>query len=124
MRSARPILEDLAERTRETVNVGVLSGDAVVYVDQVAGTRSIVSVNWVGQRTPLHCTSNGKVLLAFMREEPRPPARRTAAAPHAPHVTDPERLRAQLTEVRARGYAQTMDELEEGLTRWRRRPCG
>mgnify|MGYP006202552087 CR=1 FL=1 len=54
----------VAERTRETVNIGVLSGDGVVYVDQVAGSRAIVSVNWVGQRTPLHCTSNGKVLLA------------------------------------------------------------
>src|SRR3712207_3505994 len=60
VRSARPILEELAERTRETVNIGVPSGDGVVYVDQVTGSRAIVSVNWVGQRTPLHCTSDRK----------------------------------------------------------------
>ena len=65
VRVARPILEDLAHETRETVNLGVPAGDAVVYVDQVSGARSVVSVNWVGRRTPLHCTSNGKVLLAF-----------------------------------------------------------
>ena len=117
VRTARPILEDLAERTRETVNLGVLSGDAVVYVDQVAGTRSIVSVNWVGQRTPLHCTSNGKVLLAFMRDGERD---RLLRAPlpsaHAAHDhRRRRRLRAQLAEIRARGYAQTMEELEEGL---------
>ena len=69
--TGRPILEDLAERTHETVNLGVLSGDSIVYIDQVTGTRSIVSVSWVGRRTPLHCTSNGKVLLACMDEAER-----------------------------------------------------
>ena len=71
VRTAHPILEDLAERTRETVNLGVLSGDAVVYVDQISGTRAIVSVSWVGRSTPLHCSSNGKVLLANMPDDER-----------------------------------------------------
>ena len=66
VRTSRPILEELAERTRESANLGVLSGDGIVYVDQVAGSQAIVTVNWVGRRTPLHATSNGKVLLAFM----------------------------------------------------------
>ena len=116
VRSGRPILEELAERTRETVNIGVLSGDGVVYVDQVAGSRAIVTVNWVGQRTPMHCTSNGKVLLAHMddaareRALARPLERRTPRT-----VTDLAALRAQLDEVRRRGYAQTLEELEEGL---------
>src|SRR2546427_3672490 len=69
VRTARPVLEELADRTRETVNLGVLSGDAVVYIDQVTGTRSIVAVSWVGRRTPLHATSNGKVLLAWLDPE-------------------------------------------------------
>jgi DNA-binding IclR family transcriptional regulator len=88
----------------------------VVYVDQVTGTRSIVSVSWVGQRTPLHCTSNGKVLLAYASDAERdrllgaPLARLTART-----ITDVRTLRAQLSEIRARGYAQTLEELEEGL---------
>ena len=116
VRIARPMLEDLADRTRETVNLGVLSTDAVVYIDQVTGTRSIVAVSWVGRRTPLHCTSNGKVLLAFMRPAERdrllsgPLPRATPST-----LTDPTKLRAQLEEIRTRGYAQTMEELEEGL---------
>jgi DNA-binding IclR family transcriptional regulator len=116
VRIARPLLEDLADRTRETVNLGVLSGDAVVYIDQVTGTRSIVAVSWVGRRTPLHCTSNGKVLLASMLPEERdrllaqPLQRATKAT-----ITDAAKLRSQLDEVAARGYAQTMEELEEGL---------
>jgi DNA-binding IclR family transcriptional regulator len=116
VRASHPILEELAERTRETVNLGVLSGDAVVYVDQVSGTRAIVSVSWVGRRTPLHCTSNGKVLLAHLtpaerdRLLARPLERATPAT-----IVDPGVLTSQLQEIKVRGYAQTLEELEEGL---------
>jgi len=116
VRTARPIVEDLADRTRETVNLGVVSGDAVVYIDQVTGTRSIVSVNWVGQRTPLHCTSNGKVLLAAMSEAERARLLKGDLARLTPKtITDRKVLRSQFSEIVARGYAQTMEELEEGL---------
>jgi DNA-binding IclR family transcriptional regulator len=116
VRTAHPILEDLADRTRETVNLGVLSGDGVVYIDQVAGARSIVAVSWVGRRTPLHCTSNGKVLLAYMGEEERArflKGKLEALTPRT--LTDPGALRQQMTEIHRRGYAQTLEELEEGL---------
>lgn len=113
---ARQILEDLAERTGETVNLAVLDGDRVLNIDQIAGTRSVVSVSWVGRRTPCHCTSNGKVLLAFLDEgelEPLLAAPLERLTPNT--IVDPLRLRTQLAEVRARGYAQTVEELEEGL---------
>lgn len=116
VRAARPILDDLAERTHETVNLGVLSGESVVYIDQVTGTRSIVSVSWVGQRTPLHCTSNGKVLLAYATDAERERMLSMPLTRLTPRtITDLRKLRAQLAEVRARGYAQTLEELEEGL---------
>jgi DNA-binding IclR family transcriptional regulator len=116
VRTSRPILEDLADRTRETVNLGVLSGDDVVYVDQSSGARSIVSVSWVGRRTPLHCTAAGKVLLAFGDEDERdrllavPLTRETART-----IVDAGELRQQLEQVRTRGFAQTQEELEDGL---------
>ncbi|MBI3648275.1 MAG: IclR family transcriptional regulator [Actinobacteria bacterium] len=114
--TARPVLEDLADRTRETVNLGVLSGDAVVYIDQITGTRSIVSVSWVGRRSPLHCTSNGKVLLAYVDEgELDRLLSRPLERPTANTIVDPDRIRTQLQEIRVRGYSQTMEELEEGL---------
>ncbi|HEY7478230.1 MAG TPA: IclR family transcriptional regulator [Actinomycetota bacterium] len=116
VRTARPVLEHLAERTRETVNLGVLSTDGVVYVDQVAGTRAIVTANWVGRRTPLHCTSNGKVLLAYMDEHERERhLRRPLERLTEETLTDPAELSRHLEEVRRRGYAQTLEELEEGL---------
>jgi DNA-binding IclR family transcriptional regulator len=114
--SARPILEDLAREVRETVTIGVLSGDDVVSIDQVTGASSIVSASWVGRRTPLHTTSTGKVFLAFLDEDERgrrlarPLERATRRS-----IVDPAQLRAQLEDVRRRGYAQTLEELEEGL---------
>src|SRR6266496_1477486 len=95
VRTAHPVLEELADRTHETVNIGVLSGDGVVYVDQVSSAHLVASTNWVGRRTPLHSSSSGKVFLA--------------------HMPEPERQQRQLKEIRVRGYATIQDELEEGL---------
>jgi DNA-binding IclR family transcriptional regulator len=116
VRTARPVLEELADRTRETVNIGVLSGDGVVYIDQVSSAHLIASTNWVGRRTPLHCSSSGKVFLAHMPEAERQRAlARPLEALTAQTVTDPARLRRELDEVRVRGYASIQDEIEEGL---------
>ena len=116
VRTAHPVLEELAERTRETVNIGVLSGDAVLYLDQVSSSHLIASTNWVGRRTPLHCSSSGKVFLAHL---PKPVLEQALARPlEAPTprtMTDPARLRRQLDEVRVRGYAAIQEELEQGL---------
>jgi DNA-binding IclR family transcriptional regulator len=116
VRTAHPVLEELADRTHETVNLGVLSNEDVVYIDQVTGTRSIVAVSWVGRRTPLHCTSNGKVLLAHMPAGDRAArldGELTSMTPRT--ITDPGALDRQLDEIVRRGYAQTVEELEEGL---------
>ena len=116
IRTARPVMEDLADTTRETVNLGVLSGTDVIYVDQVAGARSIVNVSWVGRRSPLHCSASGKVLLAFASEGERerllahPLERLTPRT-----ITEVGALKLHLDETRARGYAITVEELEEGL---------
>jgi DNA-binding IclR family transcriptional regulator len=116
VRTAHPVLEELADRTHETVNVGVLSADGVVYVDQVSSAHLVASTNWVGRRTPLHCCSSGKVFLAHMSEAERQRVlERPLEAVTRHTVTDPERLRRQLKEIRVRGYATIQDELEEGL---------
>ncbi|HLB40124.1 MAG TPA: IclR family transcriptional regulator [Actinomycetota bacterium] len=116
VRLARPILESLAERVREATNLGVRSGDDVVYVDQIAGSRAIVTVSWVGKRTPMHCTSNGKVLLAWADEADRERVLAGELETFTEHtVIDPTALRRELNAIRTRGYAQALEELEEGL---------
>ncbi len=114
--AARPACRRLADATAETVNVAILSAGAALYVDQVAGGVTHSSYNWVGQRIPLHATSNGKVLLCEL-----PPAERADLLAELPAytpatVTDRQRLDRELDEARAQGYAVAIDELDVGLT--------
>ena len=68
--------------------------------------------SWVGRRVPLHCAANGKVFLAFGAAPV--PARLDPRTPHT--IVDAAKLRAELEQIRARGYAVAVDELELGLS--------
>ena len=115
-RTARPVLEELAMRTGETVNLAILQGDQVVNIDQIAAPNLVVNVNWVGKQTPLHATSNGKVLLAYLPEEQRRSLLGRSLPRLTPRtITDPRILARQLTRVVEDGYAFTLEELELGL---------
>ena len=113
---ARPVTRQLATDTGETVNITVRSDESALYLDQAAGSSALQSHNWVGQRIPLHATSNGKVLLSELS-----PDDLAEALPDLPRFTDHtitsrERMRADLEDVRRLGYALAIDELEVGLT--------
>ena len=69
VQEARPLCKQLAASTGETVNLATLSGHSALYLDQVASSSALQPHNWVGQHIPLHATSNGKVLLAWLPEE-------------------------------------------------------
>lgn len=112
----QPICQALADRIGETVNIAVLDVDVAINVTQARGSAAISAQNWIGQRTPLHATSSGKVLLAHLD-----PGRRQEilAAPldrFTPNtITDPDVLTAALDRVPGDGYAATFEELEAGL---------
>ena len=67
----REICERLAAEVGETVNIAVLRSHYAVNVDQARGPSAVGTHNWVGELTPLHATSSGKVLLAFMPTDAR-----------------------------------------------------
>jgi len=116
VRASRPVAAALAQEVGETINLATLSGTEVLYLDQTVATASLRSHNWVGQRVPLHATSNGKVLLAWLSPDervgllPDPLPRFTRRT-----ITSPRRLSQELDEVRSRGFARAVDELEVGL---------
>lgn len=113
---SRPITRRLALEVGETVNVARLEGDAAINLDQVLGGAAVTSQNWVGQRTALHATSNGKVLLAYADagERARLLARpREVFTPAT--ITDRAILERELADVVVRGWASTREELEVGL---------
>jgi DNA-binding IclR family transcriptional regulator len=117
VQESRPVCSRLAATVGETVNIAVLSGPDALYLDQVSGPSALQLQNWVGQRIPLHATSNGKVLLAHapaadVEELIGGGLRRFTERT----ITDLDVLRAELEAVRKRGYATATDELELGLT--------
>jgi DNA-binding IclR family transcriptional regulator len=104
-------LKDISNRTDETVHYSVLDQDAAALLFRAKG-RQLVTVDFqIGDRAPLHCTSIGKVLLAFqdtllveqMIERGLPKVARNT-------ITDPQAFRAELRRVRSQGYAY--DDLE------------
>jgi len=113
---ARPVCEELAEATGETVTLDVLEGDEIVPIEQSTASAAFVSVNWLGRRTPVHCTASGKVILAFapdpIRERllARPLERRTPRS-----IVAVAELEKQLSATREGGFARTFEELEVGL---------
>jgi DNA-binding IclR family transcriptional regulator len=113
--SARPAIEALSAQTGETVTLGILEGLHVLYVDEVYDRHSIVSANWIGRRSPVHCSSSGKVLVAFDDDRVDQILRGPLESPTRHSITDPEALRRVLSDVRRRGFAASTSELEEGL---------
>jgi DNA-binding IclR family transcriptional regulator len=115
-REALPVCRRLAAVLNETVNLAVRDGDAAVNVSQEQGAATVSIQNWIGHRTPLHATSSGKVLLAWMAEDELAPLLAGGLKPYTSHtITEPGQLRAELGRVRERGWAATAEELEIGL---------
>jgi DNA-binding IclR family transcriptional regulator len=116
VQEARPLCKQLATATGETVNLATLSGHSALYLDQVAGPSALQPHNWVGQHIPLHATSNGKVLLAWLGDVELKDLLGRLPAYTGLTITNKAALRKQLEVVREQGYAVAVDELEVGLT--------
>jgi DNA-binding IclR family transcriptional regulator len=116
-KQSRPVTERLTNNIGETVNVAVLHEHYAVNVDQALGPASVSALNWVGQRTPLHATSSGKVLLAHVApDEGARLIKATRLVRFTPRtITSAGELGKELRAVLDRGYATTQGEYEEGL---------
>lgn len=114
--AARRTLYQLEEGTGEAVIVDVRGQGLAVLVDAVPSRRSAPHLVVVAPTRPLHATADGKVLLAHAPEavvERELDGQLAAVTPRT--VTDPEALRAQLFEIRRRGYAVTEGESQPGV---------
>jgi DNA-binding IclR family transcriptional regulator len=116
VRNARAASQSLSQETGETVLLTTLVDGELVIVHQASSRTSVFGVDWSGWRMPLHCTPGGKVMLAYLPEFERNTLLATPLERFTENtIVDPEELREQLWEVRARGYAHTVEELETGL---------
>ena len=115
---AFPYLEELATEFGHTVNMSILDGAEISYIERVR-TKRIVDLDLhVGSRLPAYCTSMGKVLLAHL--PPDEIERRLVQIelkPRGPNtITDKEALRVELQKIRERGFATNNEELVYGLS--------
>lgn len=114
---AGPYLERLSRELHETVNLAVLDGGEVLFIDQYTSHRYLRIASEIGARFPVHCTANGKALLALLppqEVERRLPRRLPALTEHT--VTDRARLLAELEEVRATGVGYDREEHAVGVS--------
>lgn len=109
--AARPVLEALRDRSRETTTLSELVGDSRVYLDQFEGRQAIKMVVELGRPHPLHAGGTGKAMLAHLAPETRerillgPLERLTPST-----ITDPRRLAKELQAIAAHGYAVSLGE--------------
>lgn len=106
-RISRPILQKLWNITGETVNLGILDGQHVYYLDVLQSPHAFRMASHAGMWRPLYCTAMGKVLAAWLPADDRKHVlsslRFERVTPHT--ITQIARLEKELEKVRQSGYA-------------------
>ena len=116
-----PHLRRLSDETGHTVNLAILDGTDVVYIERCRtaqpGQREIDLNLHVGARLPAYCTAMGKAILAFVPDDHREQViARIDFVSRGPNtITDPEEFRAELARIRLSGIAVNDEELAYGL---------
>ncbi len=104
--AAMPFLEDLHAVIGQHVQVAVLDGDEVLFVERISAPNAVINYTRIAGRLSLHASSSGQVLLAHAPAEQQ---ERVLAAPLqrlTPNTpTRPELVRAMLADIRRQGYA-------------------
>ena len=112
---ARPVMEGLRDRLGETINLGVLDGNRVVYLEILESNKAVRLAARRGDRDPLHSTALGKAIasrigrdevVAILAAEGMP--KRTPKT-----ITDEARYLSELDKIRAQGFALDLGENEE-----------
>ena len=115
-REIHPFLARLSRELDETVDLGVLQHDHVLFIDQVAAPRRLRAVSAVGAVFPAHCPATGKALLSTLSNaqlERLLPERLQALTPRT--ITDRHELLAELDAVRITEIAYDREEHTIGI---------
>ena len=116
-----PHLRRLSDETGHTVNLAILDGVDVVYIERCRtaqpGQREIDLNLHVGARRPAYCTAMGKAILAFLSDDRREELiARIEFVSRGPNtITDPQAFRMELQRIRLAGIAVNDEELAYGL---------
>jgi DNA-binding IclR family transcriptional regulator len=114
---AKREMQRVADRTGELVGLTIEDNGLAVVLHQEAGEHALKLGTYPGAVTPLHTLANGKAILAHLPEArlnkiigDGPLEKRTEQT-----ISDPDRLREELSEIRSQGYAIDWDEQVVGM---------
>lgn len=110
----RPHLVDLARDTGETVDLAVMRGRRLIFVDQIPGSHRLRTVSFVGESFPLFNTANGKACLALLKDGKVKDLFEAEFGVDA--LQDLARLLAELADIRREGVAFDIDEHTPGIS--------
>ena len=115
--TARPYMQDLVERCGETVNLGVIDNDDVVFISQVESQEMMRMIVTLGSRSTIHASGVGKAILASKSEQHVSQILQRKGLPRfTEHTIDkPSEFRAALKVIRDQGYALDDEEHAVGL---------
>jgi IclR family KDG regulon transcriptional repressor len=115
--TAHPAMQRLNDKTGETIHLGTLEGDNVVYIDKVEAQHPVRMHSRVGAIANLHCAGVAKAILAFLPEEERQAllADRALTSRTEHTLTTVDALEANLARARERGFVLDDEENEVGI---------
>lgn len=115
---ARQYLQELENTTNEVIHLVVYDQGEVVYIEKLEGNETLRMHSKVGKRAPMHCTSVGKAILAYLPSnvvlnilEQKGMPRHTDKT-----ITNKDDFLQELSQVRMKGYALDLEENESGIT--------
>ncbi|WP_409305089.1 IclR family transcriptional regulator [Peribacillus sp. SCS-155] len=115
---ARPYLQELENLTNEVIHLVVYDQGEVVYIEKLEGNETLRMHSKVGKRAPMHCTSVGKAILAYLPTNVVVDILERKGMPmHTDKtISTKEELLQELVQIRKNGYAMDLEENEYGIT--------
>ncbi len=116
-RLALPYMQKLKDSTQETVNLSILDGTEVVFIERLEASHILSTHHRIGDRLPAYCTCMGKAIMAHLPQDKLLSIlERTKFEAKTPNTVKSKRvLLEELARIREEGLAYNREELEKGL---------
>lgn len=107
-----PVMKSISEKTGETVDLAILDGSKMLFVDQVVGSHRLRTVSSIGESFPLTTTANGKAALACLDPVE---ARKLVAAEVQGRPEDIDQVMRDIAEIGKGQLAVDQNEHTDGI---------
>lgn len=115
-REAHPFMKQLVEEWDETCDLSIFDQGKIFYIEVIRGNRALNISAAVGQRMAAHATASGKLFLAYLPKDELDSFLNHPLEVFTGHtITSPDKLRADLENIRSQGYAVDHEEFESGV---------